>query len=422
MVLVGLPDINGALRGKAMRGHVFKRALQRGSPLTDLILALDPVDAPITDYQNFGIKSGAADLVVTPDASTLHTLTWRPGWHVCLATPRWADGSPCALASREVLRSAVEVMSAEGYDVVAALEYEIRLFDSEGAPVTAGLSYSLTELGRVGEFVELLLPALDALEIQLTAVHTEAGRGLLEVNIAARSALQAADDAILLRFAFRQLARSIGLRASFLAKPVPNEEGSSGHVHLSCWQSTRNAFAWEGPPASLPPTLSFAVAGILEHLPASSLLLNPTINSYKRLVPGWFAPVNVSWGVQNRSAAVRVVPSPEAADCRVECRRPGADANPYLCLAALINSAADGLRRRLPLPSVVELDASDRTDLQVLPNSLEEALRAFGADSELRRALGEEFSAYFAVSRAWELKSWQQAVTDWERQRYEGTI
>ncbi|HWJ45656.1 MAG TPA: glutamine synthetase, partial [Gaiellaceae bacterium] len=156
--------------------------------------------------------------------------------------------------------------------------------------------------------------------------------------------------------------------------------------------------------------------GILEHLPAASLLLNPTVNSYKRLVPGYFAPVNVSWGIENRSCALRVVPG-----SRIECRRPGADANPYLALAALVASAADGLERDLRPPDPFVGDAS-AADLPPLPNSLESALRAFETDTVLRTALGEEFSEYYLVSRAWELKAWQQAVSDWERERYERTV
>jgi len=422
LVLVGLPDVNGSLRGKAMRPRAFERALERGAPLTNLILGLDPLDVPITDYERFGIRSGAADLVVHPDPGTLHELTWRPGWRICLATPRWPDGSPVGFASREVLRSALEAMENEGYEVLAAFEYEIRLREADGAPLSSGVSYSLTELGRSHELVEVLLPALDALGVEVTAVHTEAGPGLLEINLEARPALQAADDATFLKFALKDLARSMGLRASFLAKPAPAEEGSSGHIHLSCWQEQRNAFAWEGPPTDQPAALSFSIAGMLEHLASSSLLLNPNINSYKRLVPGWFAPINVSWGVENRSAALRVIPSATPATCRIECRRPGADANPYLALAALVHSAADGMRRELTPPPAVENDAYARADLDMLPSSLEEALRAFEADVAFRRAVGDEFSEYFVVSRAWELKCWQQTVTDWERQRYEGAV
>jgi glutamine synthetase len=214
----------------------------------------------------------------------------------------------------------------------------------------------------------------------------------------------------------------MGMRASFLAKTAPGEEGSSGHVHLSCWTGDTNAFAPSDAEAELPQPAEWAVAGILDHLPAASLLLNPTVNSYKRLVPGFFAPINASWGLENRSTAVRAIRSARPELCRLECRRPGADANPYLALAALVASGADGIQRKADPPAPVVGDAYARDDLLELPGSLESALRAFQDDPTLREALGERFSEYYDTSRGWELKAWRETVTDWERQRYERAV
>src|SRR5437867_1235222 len=142
-VLLGIPDLQGSLRGKALRPEAFDAALRHGAPMTDLLLALDPVDVPIGEYERFGIRSGAADLLVHPDFETLREITWRPGWRLCLGVPSWPDGSRCALASREVLRGALAQMSEVGYDVLAAIEYEVRLRDSEGRHLSTGISYSL---------------------------------------------------------------------------------------------------------------------------------------------------------------------------------------------------------------------------------------------------------------------------------------
>ena len=421
-VLLGFPDVNGSIRGKALRPAAFDAAVREGTVVTDLLLALDPTDTPITDYEQFGIRSGAGDILVRPEPDTLRELSWRLGWRICLATPYWMDGSICELASREVLRAALRGMSDLGYDTRAAFEYEIRIRDAEDRPLSSGISYSVGEILRFDELIGRLDPALDGLGVELSAVHTEAGPGLLELNVAAREGLQAADDAAYLKLAVKEVAASLGLRASFIAKTVPGEEGSSGHVHLSCWRDGANAFATADPAAALPAALGSAVAGILEHLPAASLLLNPTINSYKRLVPGYFAPVNVSWGVENRSAAVRVIRSDRRERCRIECRRPGADANPYLALAALVAAAAVGIRRGAEPPAPVTGDASTQPELPPLPGSLEAALQAFAADDVLREALGGRFSDYYAVSRAWELKAWQASVSDWERARYERAV
>ena len=315
-----------------------------------------------------------------------------------------------------MLRGAVEQMKEVGYDVLAALEYEIRVRDADG-PVSSGISYSLSDVSALDGFLNALRPALDGLGVELNAAHTEAAPGLLELNLAARPTLQAADDATFTKFAVKGVAASMGLRASFLAKTAPGEEGSSGHVHMSCWRDEVNAFAGSDKAA-----MESAIAGVLEHLPGASLLFNPTINSYKRLVPGYFAPTNVSWGFENRSAAVRAIRSKRAELSRIECRRPGADANPYLALAALVISAADGMRRKAKPPAPVEGDAYSRSDLAMLPGSLEAALVAFESDDVLRQALGEKFSDYYTTSRRWELKAWQETVTDWERKRYERSV
>jgi len=417
-VLLGLTDVNGSVRGKAVRPEAFDAALADGAAMTDLLLALDPTDEPITTYERFGIRAGAGDLLLHPDPSTLRDLHWLPGWRICLCTPCWPDGSACELASREVLRLALERMSAQGYQVLAAFEYEIRLRDAEARPLSSGLSYSLAEISRFERYIARLLPALEALGVELSAVHTEAGPGLLELNIAAREGLQAADDAVFLKLAAKEVAAAMGLKASFLAKPAPGEEGSSGHVHLSCWADGVNAFGGCG---QLTPVFGAAIAGVLEHLPAASLLLGPTINSYKRLVPGWFAPVNVSWGFENRSCAVRVIRGEQPSRWRIECRRPGADANPYLALAALVASAADGIARGATPPPPVDGDASER-NLPPLPGSLESAIGAFDAAPGFRRLLGEGFCDYYRTSRLWELDAWRRTVTDWERERYERAV
>ncbi|MCI0634697.1 MAG: glutamine synthetase family protein [Actinobacteria bacterium] len=421
-VLLAIPDMNGSLRGKALRPNAFEAAVAHGTVMTDLILGLDPVDAPITDYDRFGIRVGAPDLVVRPDPDTLRDLPWRPGWRVCLATPTWPDGRPCAFAGREVFRSVLDDVADLGYEVLSAIEYEIRIWDQQGAPTSSGISYSLHEVERYQRFLDELVPALEGLGVELAAVHTEAGPGLLELNLGARRGLQAADDAALVKFGVKGVAASMGLRASFLAKTVPGEEGSSGHVHLSCWSGETNAFAGTGEDHPVPAVFGAAIGGLLEHLPAASLLLNPTLNSYKRLVPGWFAPINATWGYENRSCAVRAIRSARPELWRFECRRPGADANPYLALAAIAASAADGIRKDTEPPADVVGDAYALTGAPELPGSLESAIRAFEEDSVLQKALGEEFSEYYVTSRAWELKAWRESVTEWERERYERSV
>ena len=420
-VLLAIPDMNGSMRGKALRPDAFESALEHGTVMTDLIIGLDPVDTPIADYERFGLHVGAPDLIVRPDPDTLRDLRWRPGWRICLATPSWPDGSP-AFASREVFRRVLDDVDGLGFEVMAAIEYEIRIWDEDGAPASSGISYSLNEIGRYGRFLDELVPALEGLGIELSAVHTEAGPGLLELNVEARRGLAAADDAALLKFGVKQVAASMGLRASFLAKTAPGEEGSSGHVHLSMWKGDTNAFAGADRAAELTPPFSSAVAGVIDHLPAASLLLNPTINSYKRLVPGMVRADQRDLGV--REPVVRRARDPRRAPGAVAVRvpRPGADANPYLVLAAIAAAAADGIEgrdRRRPRRSPA---TRTRSTSPSYPGSLDAALRAFEDDATLREALGKDFSDYYATSRAWELKAWRETVTEWERERYERSV
>lgn len=417
-VLVGFPDVNGRLRGKALSAAAFEHAAERGLAMTDLILAVDYADEPIEDFTTLGTKAGAPDLVLSPDLGTLRPLRWRPGWRVCLADATWSDGRPCELASRQALRHALAQLETEGLSVRAALEYEVRLAEPDGRWLTAGSSYDLEQIARLESYIARLVPALEGLGVEVTAVHTEAGPGLVELNLGTAAGVEAADWAALTKFAVKDVAAAAGLRASFLAKHAPGEEGSSGHLHVSCWSNGANAMAMGREAEKLPPVLAGAIAGLLEHMAAASAFFNPTINSYKRLVPGWFAPVNASWGFDNRSAALRVIRSDRADECRVECRRPGADANPYLVLAAAVAAMVVGLRSGAAPPAPVENDAYGAKGLAGLPASLDEALGALAADRALRALLGEELCCYFETTRRWELNAFQRSVTEWERRRY----
>lgn len=417
-VLVGFPDVNGRLRGKALSERAFERGVDRGLAMTDLMLGVDYADEPIEDFATLGMKMGAPDLVLRPDLATLRPVRWREGWQACLADAHWPDDRPCELASRQALRHALSEMEKDGLTVRAALEYEVRISDRDGRWLSDGISYGWEQIAGLESFVDHLASALEGLGVELTAVHTEAGPGLLEINLGPASGLEAADWATLTKFAVKDVAASLGLRASFLAKTEPDQEGSSGHLHVSCWSREVNAMAIGRDSEKLPPVLAGAIAGLLDHMAAASAFLNPTVNSYKRLVPGWFAPVNASWGFDNRSAALRVIRSERPDECRIECRRPGADANPYLVLAAAVAGIMAGLRAGAVPPAPVDADAYAAKGLPALPASLGESIAALAADSALRALLGEELCQYFETTRRWELKAFQRAVTEWERRRY----
>ncbi|CAN5320122.1 glutamine synthetase [soil metagenome] len=418
-IIVAVSDLSGVLRGKAMAANEVEGAEDGFLALTDQIFAADPTDEPIPGLAH-GTTRGAPNALVRPDLDTLRSVPWIPGWSICLATAYHSPDATLSVSPRAVLQQVLERARGRGVHVRAGFEYEFRLTRA-GKPAGhgSGISYSIHEIAGLHEFVDELVASCDAMGLDIGTIHTEGGRGPIEANLAPANGLAAADDAALFKWTVAQVAAQLGLRSSFLAKTNPDEEGSSGHLHVSATTSDGQALFRrdDAHDTGLATHSSGAVAGLLDHMAAASLLYNPTINSYKRLVPGYFAPVNATWGFDNRTAAVRVLPSGQGA-LRLENRRPGADANPYLVLAATIASMLLGSDANRPIPRPVTGDASTSTEQQELPATLESAIGAFAADDPLRQALGKEFSDHFEATRRWELARWQRAVTSWERRRY----
>lgn len=388
------------------------RALTEGIPTTDLLLAVDPVDEPITTLATMGLKGGAKDLLLRPDLTTLRPMPWFPAAYLLLGDLYETGGAPCAVSPRQVLRKALDALASHGLKLKTAFEFEFRLFrEGTWEPATAGLSYSPLTLSHVTDFIGTLRRYADELRLGLTVVHSEGAPGLIEVNVDPQDGVAAADTAALLRLVAVEAARRHGLSANFMAKPVAYEEGSSAHVHFSMWDEVGdNALAAA---AGDDEFYRRAAWGMLTHLPALSVIYNPTINSYKRLVPGYFAPVSAACGPDDRSFALRALLKNPAAS-RFELRRPGADCNPYLTLAAIAASVHLGLIDHT-VPDRGQLDAHDGA----LPTSLEGAIVEFRRrDERLDTVLGAEFCTHYLQTREWELHAWQNAVSEWEKQRY----
>jgi glutamine synthetase len=413
-VILVFPDVHGNLRGKMVTPAVIESAPAAGLSTTDLLLAVDPVDEPITTMMDRGLQGGAKDLFLKPDPATMRPLPWFPAGYIALGDLYEADGSPCAVSPRQVLRRALTALSDRGVVLKAAFEFEFRLF-KEGTwePASTGLSYSPSTLAQVVDYVGTLRRYADALELGLNVVHSEGAPGLIEVNVDPQGGVAAADTAALIRLAAIEAARRHGLRANFMAKPVAGEEGSSAHVHFSMWDAA-GSNVLRG--AATDPDDEFyrrAAWGMLAHLPAMSLIYNPTINSYKRLVPGYFAPVTAACGPEDRSFALRALLRGESSS-RFELRRPGADCNPYLTLAAIATSVYLGLSADT-VPTRRDIDEHDGA----LPDSLESAIATFERrEAGVDEVLGAAFCAHYLQTRRWELHAWQNAVSDWERQRY----
>ncbi len=421
-VYFGMPDAHGALRGKVLAGREFQAARDRGfMPLGDLMLAVDPVDALIETLEGVGTQYGFRDLLLRPEIETLRELPGRPGWGICIGTPLWPDGEVCELGTRVAAQRVLKHLDELGFALRASHEYEFRVWEAQtGEPANGPLSYHLGEAMRLRSLLEAIEDGLQTLGIDLRVSHPEGAPGLVEINIDPADGVLAADNAMVLKEFVKSLGTDMGLRVSFLAKPVVGEEGSSGHFHVSLRRKAGgSAFAAPGDdPQALPAELRHAIGGLLDHMPAVTLLHNPTINSYKRLRPDFFVPVHAIWGIDNRWRRSGSFSGERAS--RLELRRPGADANPYLVLAGTAAAIASGIERGVapPAPTVGDPAATSGKPPPVLPSTLEQAVGAFRADTRLRDMLGEGFSEYFARTREWELRAWQQAVTEWERERY----
>jgi glutamine synthetase len=276
--------------------------------------------------------------------------------------------------------------------------------------------YSVLRASANAELVLEIMELLAAFDVPLEAFHTETGPGVYEAAIAVEAGLAAADRAALFKVAVKEIAARHNLTPTFMAKWNAGLPGSSGHLHQSLSHTGDHENLFSGEAADgMSDLMRQYVAGLVTNLPALAAIFCPTVNSYKRTVPGAWAPVNATWGVDNRTTAVRAIPGSGKAT-RVELRLTGADINPYLAMAAALAAGLDGIERKLELPPpTVNAYAGDAPPL---PRTLGEATRLFRESRVAREWLGEEFVDHYASTREWEVRQYEKAVTDWELARY----
>jgi glutamine synthetase len=320
-------------------------------------------------------------------------------------------------------------VEAKGYHVKASLEYEYFFFREDPlsarqkryrdmTPLSPGMfGYSFLRASAHSELAHAILDASRTFGIELEGFHTETGPGVYETAIRYDEALRAADHAALFKTLVKIVARKQGLLATFMAKWNANLPGSSGHIHqsLSDRQGKKNLFFARNSGGPMSRLMRHYMAGQLSLMGEFAVMFCPTVNSYKRTVPGTWAPVNVTWGLDNRTTALRAICS-GAKSTRVEHRLPGADANPHLSLAASLASGLYGIERGLELPAPAT--NAYQTKAPALPRSLEEATALFRASAAARKIFGEEFVDHYAATRDWEVRQFRRAVTDWELERY----
>jgi len=421
-----VPDIAGVARGKTMPAEKFVK--------------LDAVHLPISifhqtitgDYVGFEEDGQALyaenDLMMVPDLSTIRPAPWAssPTAQV-IHDATWQNGSPVEIAPRSVLKRILELYNSEGWAPVVAPELEFYLTKTNpdpdyplepptGRSGRAGAGRQAYSLGAVDEYDKIVDDIYEYAERQYLKIDTiiqEGGAAQLEINLLHGNPVDLADQVFLFKRTIREAAFTHNCYATFMAKPLANEPGSAMHIHQSVVdiKTGRNIFTDEtGGPSKL---FYQFLAGQQRFLPPATCLLAPYVNSYRRLVPGGAAPINVEWGHDNRSAGLRVPFSPPAAR-RLENRLAGSDANPYLAIAASLACGYLGIKMALE-PREPVVGNAYRNDHQ-LPRGLLEALTEFEDSTELHEILGKRFSHVYLSLKRSEFEEFMRVISPWERE------
>jgi glutamine synthetase len=377
------------------------------------------------------VRGEEADMRLLPDLATFAVYPWTSGGHnearlICnIATP---DGEPFEGCPRTALMRAIDDASDVATDVLCGLEVEFYLFDvgPDGVPTTdsndVGSYFDINESDR-GELARIeIVTALESMGIGIASAHHEHGAGQHEIDIKETGLLAAADALITIRTVAKHIATRHGLHATFMPKPAEHLAGSGVHVYFSFARDPADEASDD--PDDLGENALFAIGGLLEHAPGFTAICNPTVNSYKRLVAAWDAPIYTVWSYRSANSLVRV-PSREDVRSRVEVRSADPACNPYLATAVLLASAANGIRSHTlpgdPLTgSTYELNERerDRRRIRTLPKSLRQALVELEKDVVVRGALGDHVFHAFRDAKVAEYESYRRAVHPWEREAY----
>ncbi|WP_251342207.1 type I glutamate--ammonia ligase [Haloplanus halophilus] len=384
------------------------------------------------------VRIQESDMRLDPDPSTFAVLPWRNGDDNGGAAARLicdvidtSTGEPFSGDPRGVLKDAIARAEEMGYDVNMAPEPEFFLFeeDEEGRATTktndAGGYFDLAPKDLASDVRRDIIYGLESMGFDIEASHHEVAQGQHEINFTYDDALSTADNVATFRAVVRAIAAEHDLHATFMPKPIARINGSGMHTHMSLFKDGENAFHDDDDEFNLSDTAKSYVAGILDHAPAITAVANPTVNSYKRLVPGYEAPVYVAWSDRNRSALIRKPAARVPAASRIELRSPDPSCNPYLAFAAMIHAGLDGIERDLDCPdpvreNIYEFDEGKREEygITTLPSNLGEAVDALEADETIQSALGDHVTEKFIEAKSQEFGEYIVEVSEWELDRY----
>lgn len=431
-VVVASADVTGRPVGKRLSSDVFRRLLDDGVALSSCVLGWDLDQSPGPAQEYTGHHTGWHDVRLVPDLRTLRPAAWLERTAICVADfAETGSDELVPVAPRTVLRRQVERLDRQGLSARVASELEFALY--RGAyddgrihgyerlrPTTlARADYTIQAGDQHEDFFGQVREALAGSSLGPWTSQAEWGLGQWEINLEHQHALEMADRHLLFKLAMRALASRDGMAVTFMAKPFGDTAGSSCHLHLSLVdRAGSNAFHDPQQEGGMSATMRAAIGGVLSRAPDLMLLYAPTVNSYRRTTSGEFSGNGVSWGFDSRMVSLRVLlESPDAT--RLEWRVPGADVNPYLAIAALLASVADGIATDAD-PGAPLVGRDWERPVPPLPSTLGGAVEAFRDSAFAGDALGRDVVAHYAEAGRWEWERFLEpaAVTEWERRRY----
>jgi glutamine synthetase len=428
-VKIGVFDGDAILRGKYLSRDKFLAALDKGLGFCDVILGWDSNDQLFDNTRFTGWHTAYPDAMVRVLPDTRREIPFEPKTALFLGE---FTGRAEAVCPRGTLRRVLARAADMGFGVSAAAEFEFFLFEETPHSVrekgyrhmktlTPGaFGYSMLRSSVHSDLYQELLSLGSGMRFPIEGLHTETGPGVFEAALTYCEALEAADRAALFKTFVKVLAQRHGLMATFMAKWSASVPGQSGHLHISL-QGKDGLSVFHDPtqPEDISDTMRWFIGGQQSLMPELLAMVASTVNSYSRLVPGYWAPTSATWGVENRTTALRVIRG-GASSQRVEYRIAAADINPYLALAAAIGSGLWGIEHRIEPDAPVVGNAYDREHApeRRLPATLHDAAVRLAASAVARALFGDAFVEHHAATRQWEEREFRRAVTDWELARY----
>ena len=428
-VKVGVFDVDGVLRGKYISREKFFSALENGFGFCDVVLGWDVNDQLYDNVSYTGWHTGYPDANVRIVPETCRNLPLEGEGLLFLG--EFSDRAQ-QVCPRNLLQRVLNKASDMGIDVFSAFEYEFFVFNETPHSVReknyrgiepmapSEFGYSVIRNSAESDTYQMLLELANIMDFDLEGLHEETGPGVLEAAIGYRDALRSADDAALFKTFTKVALQKVNKMATFMARWSPEHPGQSGHIHLSIRDKVGKALFHDAQQAhNMSPMMRHFVGGLQRLMPEFLAMVAPTINSYRRLIPGFWAPTEASVGIDNRTCAVRVIPGSEKTQ-RLEYRIAAADANPYVILSAVIASGLWGIENEAEIDAMVTGNAYEQSfpEHLLLPVNLSDAAQRFKASDIARSYFGSEFVDHFAASREWEVREFNKHISDWELRRY----